>query len=128
VCPALLGADIDVVLGSDSLLTGEGTLLDELAVARAFLSGPRLLDAVGPLAARRLEMASPSLAPGSPADLVLLRRPLLDCRMDDVLLVAVDGQLRTLDPELVPLLGVEHGQIVTWRGVRRWISGQRPVL
>lgn len=125
--PALLAPAMDVLLGSDSLLTGAGTLLDELRAARGQISDQRLLDAVGHVAARRLGITPPSLIPGAPADLVLFRRPLLAADRDDVLLVIIDGQFRVLDPELVSLLGVESGQTVTWRGVTRWISEAGPI-
>src|SRR5690606_5863625 len=84
--PALLAAGADVLLGSDSLLTGDGTLLDELRAARALglLDDARLAAAVGETAARRLGLAPPSLAAGAPADLVALRRPLLDADLADV--------------------------------------------
>jgi cytosine/adenosine deaminase-related metal-dependent hydrolase len=121
--PALLAEGVDVLLGSDSLLTGAGTILDELRVARGHISDRRLLDAVGDPAARRLGMPPPSLEPGAPADVVLFRRSVLEADPEDVLLVSVDGQLRVLDPGLVPLLPIEGGQTVTWRGVTRWISG-----
>jgi cytosine/adenosine deaminase-related metal-dependent hydrolase len=119
---ALLEGDVDVLLGSDSLLTSAGTILDELRAARTKLSEQRLVRAVGELAADRLGLAAPSLEPGAPADLVLFRRPLPEADVEDVLLVAVDGILRVLDPELVMPLGVEGGQLITWRGVTRWIS------
>jgi cytosine/adenosine deaminase-related metal-dependent hydrolase len=118
----MLREGTDVLLGSDSLLTGAGTLLDELRAARGQISERRLLDAIGQLAARRLGIPAPSLEPGAPADIVLLRCPVLTASLEDVLLVAVNGQLRVLAPELVPSLGVEGGQSVTWRGVTRWIS------
>jgi cytosine/adenosine deaminase-related metal-dependent hydrolase len=66
---ALLRDGLDVLLGSDSLLTGGGDLLDELACARSLglLSDRRLEDAVGATAARRLGVAAPSLEPGAAA-------------------------------------------------------------
>ncbi len=94
---ALLADGMDVLLGTDSLLTGTGTLLDELRAARGGMCDARLLDAVGPLAARRLGLPEPRLAPGMPADLVLLRRPLLEAALDDVALVMAAGELRVLD-------------------------------
>lgn len=92
----------DVLLGSDSLLTGEGNLLDELRRARALgvVSDRRLVAAVGCLAARRLRMPAPSLEPGAPADLVVLRRPLLECSAHDVALVVCAGVPRVWDPQL----------------------------
>src|SRR5690606_40082575 len=76
--PELLAEGVDVLLGSDSLLTGDGTLLDELRAARALglLDDARLAAAVGETAARRLGLAPPPLAPGPAADLVAPRPPL----------------------------------------------------
>jgi cytosine/adenosine deaminase-related metal-dependent hydrolase len=98
--PALLAPGIDVLLGSDSLLTGAGDLLDELRLAReiGYLPDERLLDAVGATAARRLGLPTPSLEPGAAADLVVLRRPALEARAEDVALVMVGGAVRILGP------------------------------
>ena len=100
-----------VLLGTDSLLSGAGTLLDELAAARATgpLSDERLLLAVGALAAERLGAPMPVLAAGAPADLVFLRRPVLEATCEDVLLVVVAGVPRLADArfaELFELAGV----------------------
>ncbi|MFL5384890.1 MAG: amidohydrolase family protein [Longimicrobiaceae bacterium] len=94
--PELLAPGIDVLLGSDSLLTADGDLLDELRAARRIghLDDARLLDAVGVTAARRLRLPTPSLAPGSPADLVAFRKPVLEAAADDVALVIVGGAIR----------------------------------
>ncbi|HWY15339.1 MAG TPA: hypothetical protein VNX86_09425 [Rhizomicrobium sp.] len=123
---ALLAEGMDVLLGSDSLLTGAGSLLDELRPARGVISDARLLDAVSALAARRLGMPAPSLAPGTPANLALFRRALLDAHIDDVELVMAGGELRVLDPELVASLKIRGGRMTVWRGTRRWISGAAP--
>ena len=92
--PAALLAKADVLLGTDSLVSGEGTLLDELRVARSLglLSDARLEAAVTDVAARRLGLSSSSLEPGVSADLVVLRRPLLSARPRDVALVLVSGR------------------------------------
>lgn len=106
---------VDVLLGTDALLTGAGTLLDELRAARALglLSDARLEAAVGATAARRLGLAEHALAPTLPADLVLLRRPLLDADASDVALVIVAGLPRYADEVFEPFfracdVGVEH--------------------
>jgi cytosine/adenosine deaminase-related metal-dependent hydrolase len=125
---ALLAEGMDVLLGSDSLLTGAGTLLDELRSARGVMSDARLLDAVGALAARRLGIPAPSLAPGAPANLVLFNRAMLDAHTGDVALVMVEGELRVLAPELVSQSGARGGQMIVWRGIRRWISEETTVL
>jgi cytosine/adenosine deaminase-related metal-dependent hydrolase len=100
---ALLAPGIDVVLGSDSLLTGAGSLLDELRVARCsgIVSDERLLDAIGRVAARRLSLPEPTLAVGAPADLAVFRRPVLEATVADVALVVVAGIPRVADPALV---------------------------
>jgi cytosine/adenosine deaminase-related metal-dependent hydrolase len=89
----LLAPGIDVLLGSDSLLTGIGSLLDELRFARALglMSDERLLDAVGHTAARRLGLPEPSLECGAPADLAVFRRPVLEATEADVALVIAAG-------------------------------------
>ncbi len=120
----LLAEGVDVLLGSDSLLTGEGDLLDELRCARAqgLLSDRRLEDAVGALAARRLGLAEPSLEPGAAADLVVLSRPLLEARAQDVALVMVAGVPRVARPDLAPELDravagartLQIGSVVRW--------------
>ena len=119
---ALFADGMDVLIGSDLLLTGAGTLLDELRVARGYISDCRILDAVGAMAARRLDIAGPSFAVGAPADLVLFRGPFLGAGIEDVVMVMAAGHLRVLDPDLVPALGITGGHTTSWRGVTRWTS------
>jgi cytosine/adenosine deaminase-related metal-dependent hydrolase len=99
---ALLAPGIDVLLGSDSLLSADGDLLDELRAARrvGHLDDVRLLEAVGATAVRRLRLPEPSLDPGAPADLAVFRRPVLEATADDVALVMVGGEIRVADPQL----------------------------
>jgi cytosine/adenosine deaminase-related metal-dependent hydrolase len=127
---ALLDDGIDVLLGSDSLLTGAGDLLDELAFARAIggLSDARLEGAVGAVAAVRLGLDAPALDPGGRADLVLLRRPLVEARATDVLLVVANGAVRVACPDLAPRLGIhaDHGTEMTIGTVVRWTSARTP--
>lgn len=117
---------LDVLLGSDSLLTGDGDLLDELRLARrlGFLSDARLADAVGATAARRLGLPTPSLDPGGPADIVVLTKPLLEARAEDVALVVVGGIPRVARLDLVPALGslAAAGRIRRHGNIRRWTS------
>jgi cytosine/adenosine deaminase-related metal-dependent hydrolase len=102
----LLAPGMDVLIGSDSLLTGDGDLLDELCAARrlGLVDEERLLDAAGATAARRLFLPAPSLAPGAPADLAVFRRPVLAATATDVALVMVAGCVRVADPCLGPAL------------------------
>lgn len=114
---ALFGAGLEVLLGTDALVSGEGTLLDELAAAQAIglVSDARLEAAVSSVAARRLGLAAPSLAPGAPADLVALRAPLLAARPRDVALVLVGGRPVLADEEFADVFdaaGVPHESLV----------------
>jgi len=92
-------ARVDVLLGSDSLLTGVGDFLDELRFARGLglVEERKILASVGEVAARRLGLPPPSLAPGAPADLIVLRRPLLEATARDIDLVIVAGMPRVAD-------------------------------
>ena len=105
----------DVLIGSDSLLTGAGTLLDELRCARTYgtVSDERLLGAVADLAAERLRIGAPRLTPGAPADLVVLDRPVLEATTEDVSLVIVAGVPRSGDERYARLF--EHMAVPTAR-------------
>ena len=122
----LLAPGIDVLLGSDSLLSGAGTLLDELRAARVmgFVSDARLEDAVGRVAARRFGVDEPSLDHGARADFAVFRSPLLESSSADVALVIANGRVRVLDPALAPSLGTfaGTGTVTEMDGVTRWVS------
>jgi cytosine/adenosine deaminase-related metal-dependent hydrolase len=124
----LLAPGIDVLLGSDSLLTADGSLLHELRVARdlGLVAHTRLCDAVGVTAANRLGIEPPSLNVGARADLIVLRRPLLEASEADVALVVADGVLRVAEPALIPALGAfaARGRIEIAGDVPRWIADQ----
>lgn len=126
----LLAEGVDVLLGSDSLLTGAGDLLDELRAARGLglLSDDRLVAAVGATAARRLGLPAPLLDPGAPADLVVLTGPLLEARAEDVALVLVGGVPRVVRPDLVPALGpfATGGRMRGHGAARRWTREAAP--
>lgn len=108
----LLTPGIDVLIGSDSTLSADGDLLDELRAARRIghLSDARLLDAVGAIAARRLRLPVPTLEFGAPADLAVFRKPVLEASAADVALVMVGGEIRVAD---LRLEGLPQG----WREV-----------
>lgn len=122
----LLAPGMDVLVGSDSLLTGDGDLLDELRAARRLrlVDDARLLEGIGATAARRLSLLAPSLEPGAPADLAVFRRPVLHAAAADVALVMVDGRVRVADPALGPALGALclAPAPMTIRGVTRRVS------
>ncbi|HET7816700.1 MAG TPA: amidohydrolase family protein [Sphingomicrobium sp.] len=123
----LLEQGVDVLLGSDSLLSADGDLLDELRVARRIgaIDDERLADAAGRTAARRLRLPQPSIQPGAPADLIVIARPLLEARARDVQLVVVGGTPRVavlgLAADLAKLGA--RGRARTLTGVTRWTSG-----
>jgi imidazolonepropionase-like amidohydrolase len=116
------------MLGSDSLLTGAGSLLDELRFAKqlGLLTDERLIDAVGTVAARRLGLPEPSLAEGAPADLVIMRRPVLEATEEDVALVIVNGVPRAGDPALVDDLGPWRSHVQPTGAHNRWIIDAAP--
>lgn len=119
---ALFADGMDILLGSDSLLTGAGTLLDELHIASRCLPLSRVLGSVGSVAARRLAIAEPTLEIGTIANLAIFRRPVPHAELADVALVIAKGKLRVLDPEFLPMAGVSGERTIEWRGVRRWID------
>jgi len=124
----LLESGCDVLLGSDSRVTGDGDLLDELNAARAerILDDARLADAIGATAARRLGLAEPSLEPGSKADLILVGRPLGAARSDDVALTVVDGIPQVASTEVARQLGslAKRGAMMRVGRVSRWTNQQ----
>jgi len=128
--PAGMLESEDVLLGSDSRLTGDGDLLDELRCARrlGLLDDARLEAAVGGAAARRLNLLEPTLAPGAPADFVVLSRPLLEADTRDVRLVVVGGVIRLADADLAPRLNpfALAPQQTRIGPVARWVNGPVP--
>ena len=102
-----------LALGSDSRLSGEGDLLDELKAAHATrqLSAEGLWRTVGSGAAQLLRLKDAGrLAPGVPADLTVMRS-LGPCPFDtlvsasrcDVRLTVIDGMPAIGEPGLLPV-------------------------
>jgi hypothetical protein len=122
---ALFDGGIDALLGTDSLLTGAGTMLDELRAARVhgYLDDARLLGAVGTTAARRLGLAAPLLEDGANADVIVLRAPLLDARAADVALVLVRGRPVLADEDFAELFAASGvtAQPIVVGGVRKLV-------
>ncbi len=116
----LFDSGIDTLLGTDSLLTGDGTLLDELRAAHClgYLTAERLRASVGVVAARRLGLPMPVLEAGAPADIIVLRAPLLNARPADVALVQVGGRPVLID-ESIDGMDVEDGEVLQVGGVRK---------
>ncbi len=72
---AVLNSEIPCALGSDSAMTAEGDLLDELQVARQFVDDRRLYAMVTTIAARILKLPNGygRISHDGPADLVMVR-------------------------------------------------------
>jgi cytosine/adenosine deaminase-related metal-dependent hydrolase len=125
----LLHSGVDVLLGSESLLTGSGNLLDEIRFARARgeLDDKALELAVGAKAAQRLGLPAPSLEPGAPADLILVEKPIVEASASDVSLVLVGGVPMVAGEEVARALGGFAGNGVrrTVGGVTRWTNFQQ---
>jgi cytosine/adenosine deaminase-related metal-dependent hydrolase len=125
---SLLDSGCDVLLGSDSRLTGAGDLLDEIRAARAngSIGDERLEDAVGNTAARRLGLSNPSLEPGSKADIILVDAPITRARSDDVALTVVGGVPRVARTDIARQLGslAERGSRMRVARVDRWTYQQ----
>lgn len=123
---ALLRSGIDVLLGSDSLLTGAGNLLDEVRFARSTgaIGDDQLEQSIGSKAAARLGIPQPVLQPGSPADLILIEKPVLEASANDVALVIVDGVPRVASRALASSLSSLAPRVrrMTIASVTRWVN------
>ena len=108
---------VDLLLGSDSLLTGAGTLLNELQEARAsqLVDDRRLAAAVGEVAAVRLHLPPPGLGEGARADVIVSAKPILEATWEDVKLVIVAGVPRVGEERYAPLF--DH-KGVAWEHLR----------
>jgi cytosine/adenosine deaminase-related metal-dependent hydrolase len=123
---ALFDSGLDVLLGTDALVSGAGTLLHEIQAARGLglLSDARLLAAVTRTAARRLALEPPSLEDGAIADVIALRAPLLQALPRDVALVLVGGRPVLADEvhaEVFEAAGVAH-EALTVGGVSKRVA------
>jgi cytosine/adenosine deaminase-related metal-dependent hydrolase len=124
---SLFARETDILLGSDSLLTGTGNLLDEIRFARSTggLDDERLIRAVGDVAAMRFGLEPPVLEPGAPADFILLDAPLLEASARHVRLAVAAGVPRIAAPEAARQLEAAgfRGTRMSVGGVTRWTSG-----
>jgi len=75
MCPAILSSELPIALGTDSSLTAEGDLIDELRTAAETVDSARLYRMVTSAAARilRLESGAGHIRNGGAADLLVVR-------------------------------------------------------
>jgi cytosine/adenosine deaminase-related metal-dependent hydrolase len=127
-----------LALGTDSRLSGEGDLLDELQVAHATrqLSAEGLARTVTTGAARLLRLPEAGqLSVGAPADLTVVRaidddpfEALVTASRTDVCLTMVDGVARVGEPAMAPAFAATRTPVLpatldgTPRLVARWIG------
>lgn len=126
VSAKLLDRNIDLLLGSDSRLTGAGDLLQEIRIAAKYglIDEQRLAKGVGSVSASRLGLAAPSLEQGCRADLILLAAPLSNACSNDIALTMVDGVVRVARSDIARQLGkyAEQGQAKRLGRVVRWTN------
>jgi cytosine/adenosine deaminase-related metal-dependent hydrolase len=127
-----------LAIGSDSRLSGEGDLLDELRAARSTgqVSAESLARAVTSSAATLLRRgAAGRLVAGAPADLTIVRRlahdpcgSLTAARRTDVRLTMIDGAPHLADPDLEGTFVARHERFRrvrvdgSLRLLARWIA------
>jgi cytosine/adenosine deaminase-related metal-dependent hydrolase len=122
-----LESAIPIALGSDSAMTAEGDLLDELRMARHSVNAARLYGMVTVDAARVLKLRSGEgeLREGGIADLVAVEdrgqspaEALLDLRPA---LVMIGGRVRLVSESLAGRMGLEGWQPLAIEGRGRWL-------
>jgi len=89
---------VPIALGSDSALTGEGDLLDEITIARktSGLSSSAIYRMVTSESARILRMPNGALIPGNTADLIAV----CDAALSTPALVIIGGKVKLISPTL----------------------------
>jgi cytosine/adenosine deaminase-related metal-dependent hydrolase len=126
----VLESEVEIALGTDSALTADGDLLDELRMAHSFVSSERLYDMVTSIPATilRLESGAGKIQHGGPADLVIARdtgstpaNALLQLHPEAVF---VAGELRLLSIGMarhLSLAGVELFESIEIEGRGKWL-------
>jgi cytosine/adenosine deaminase-related metal-dependent hydrolase len=146
VRPEVLQSDIPIALGTDSALTAEGDLLDELSVASNHVSASRLYTMVTSEAARILHLKAGEgrIQEGGVADLVVVRandenqpsrtlgsRPELVFLKGRLMLVSADAarELRMNDLEGFQPLEIEgRGKWFVRSNVREFLDATKQIL
>jgi cytosine/adenosine deaminase-related metal-dependent hydrolase len=114
---ALKNAQVPIVIGSDSTMTGSATLLDEMAFAlqTGLASSQEILEMVTTNGARCFRLPDPAVAIGSLADLFITPKihaeyaqNLLQIRPKNIVAVLVDGTMRLCDAELGAEFVLKH--------------------
>jgi hypothetical protein len=131
--PAVLKSEVAIALGTDSAITGDGDLLDELRFARNAAEPRRLYDMVTSQPARMFDLPAGfgTIADGGPADFLVMKdnghTPAVTLLESNPELVAVRGRVHLITEELAKacrtdLLALQLQQIdVEGRG-KYWIA------
>jgi cytosine/adenosine deaminase-related metal-dependent hydrolase len=93
-----LNGNVDVVLGTDSTLTGSPTLLDEMrvAVATGYATSQDVIRMTGVTAAKVFGLPEPLIKPGNKADLFITPvGDLLNVYPGDIRMIVVRGEVKT---------------------------------
>ncbi|MGH9524447.1 MAG: methyltransferase domain-containing protein [Terriglobales bacterium] len=133
VSPQVLNGAPRVALGSDSAISGDGDLLDEIRSARGCgVSAERIYALVTGLGANVLNSGSGSVSNGVSADFIAVRDRGLSpaetlCRAThaDVELVMIAGKLRLISDELLERWQgavTERLELIVVNGVRRHVA------
>jgi cytosine/adenosine deaminase-related metal-dependent hydrolase len=106
--------EIPIALGTDSAMTADGDLVDELRIAQHTVSAERLYRMVTsvPAAMLKLPAGFGTITNGGPADLLVVRdsdqTPALTLLENNPELVMVGGRIRLLSDRLAQSLGLGH--------------------
>jgi cytosine/adenosine deaminase-related metal-dependent hydrolase len=125
-----LQSSVPIALGTDSALTAAGDLVDELEIARRYVTVERLYAMVTDIAARvlRLEGGEGTISDGGTGDLVIVRD--IGASPAEALLflhpeaVIVGGRVKLISPFLaqsLPSSCTEHLQPLRIEGRGRWL-------
>lgn len=122
VSRSVLRSDLPIALATDSALSAQVDLLDELAVARRYLPASRLFDMVTTAPARMLRLAP------SGGDWIAIRTtshaPVEALLKGTIALVVTRGRIRLIAPELATQLSLRERH----RFQPFALEGRRPVL
>jgi len=122
-----LGCGIPIALGTDSAMTGDGDLVDELRIARRYIDRERLYQMVTSEAARilKLDSGEGEIRDGGLADVVVVKdqgqtpaESLDNLRPE---LVIIGGRIRLMSEKLAGLVAAAKFRPLEIEGRGRWL-------